>query len=464
MITDGNGGQGSNTPAPIESNVNLGALLGNSFGVGNQNPAPATPNPTAPTNVDPATPPANGQVVPTTPNGQVAPTVIPDAPQTPAPVVETVIPDNPQSFEEVLLVVSPSSTSPLKAEIFKLFKANGVDDKGNLVNAQGNLVLSAEDFRDFVDNDNLPVNENGEAINALGEVIKSKEQLLQDNSVIVPVREAVETNFGIKLPEGTEFPDTTEGIVKLVQESVKQLNVGVIKNYLETNPEIKGFAQHLALGGTAENYSPSNINYKEINVKTLDEVSKLEFLKRSFGLQGNPNPDSIIKLIQKEGEEELNKQVGAALTFLDAKQTQTNQLRDQQIQHQIKAQEEADNRYWNDVQKTVLNGKLGSLDIPVKERQAFFDYMAKPINDKYESAEAQDIAKDSMEFELMVSYLRYKKGDVSQLVENLAKTKQVKSLSDRVNKFNGINNASGVPISNNTNKVKSNLTIETLLG
>lgn len=456
MITDGNGGNG-NTP-PNESQVSLGALLGNGgFGIGST-PVPSATNPTPATPTEIVVSPVGEQVQPVTP-------VPPVEGQGTPPVEEVIIPDNPQNFDEVLLVMTPTSTSPLKAQIFKLFKADKVDDKGNLLNTNGQVVLKAEDFKDFVDNDNLPVNEKGEAINALGEVIKSKEQILEDNSIIVPAKTAVETNFGIKLPDNLELPDTIDGVVKLVEESVKQLNTGTIKNFLENNPELKGFAQHLALGGTADTYSPSNINYKEINVKTLDESAKLDFLKRAFQLQGNPNPDSIIKLIQKEGEEELNKHVGASLTFLDAKQKENNQLRDQQVIAQQQQQEQADRQYWTDVQKVVTNGNLGAITIPLKERQAFFDYMTKPINNKHESAEILDMSKDTVEFELLVSFLRYKKGDISQLVENLSRTQRVKSLSDRVNKINSINNGNGVPATTNTNKAKmTNLSIETLLG
>jgi len=433
MITDGNGG----TP-PIESNVDISSLLSN-----------------------------NGSVVLPTSLEQAPTDIVAPATTVVEPVVPPVV-EPAGLFEQTLANFQRTDLSDedkdAQASLMDFFKATQIDAKGNLLNSAGALVLSADKLKSYLEEDQLPLNTTGDVINDLGEVVRTHAQLLEDNSVVAPLREAMETNFGVSFPADFVLPDTQEGIINLVQETVKQLNRNTVVNFLEAQPEVKGFVQHLALGGTVDNYQSSNINYKGVDVKTLDDTSKLEFLKRSFTLQGNPSPDSLIDLIKKAGEEELNKATKGALDFLDKKQTENNTARDQQVQ--LQQQEEAQNikEYWNNVEQVITKGTLNSINIPVTERQAFFDYLARPINDNMESAESLDIQKDSVEFQLLVSYLRYKGGDVSLLAKNIAKQERVQTLSERMNKHR-TPNGSGVPsTSGSSSRQTSNLDITTLLG
>lgn len=449
MEANANGGQ-NNTP-PNEPNVTLSSITSatNLNHVSNV-PTPPAHEPQQP--VEPVTPPVDN-------NPPVQPATVPPV-DTP-PVNE--IPETIESYEDIIKVLNSSSDHSLKADIFGLFKATKSDDKGNLLNDEGKVVLSAEKFKDFVENDNLPLNEGGEAVNELGEVIRSKEQLLQDTAVIIPIQSAIETNFGIKFSDTSKFTDNTEGIVNLISESLKQLNVGAVRTYLDSNPELKGFAQHLALGGSVDTYSSSNINYKDINIKNLDESSKIDFIKKSFALQGNNNSEGLINLIKQAGEDEVNKYTANALIYLDGKQTETNKLRDEQLKQQHIAEQNQIKDYWTNVENIIQKGDLKLINIPVKERQGFFEYISKPINDKMDSAESLDMQKDSTEFDLMVSYLRYKKGDLSQLVNNLSSTDRVKKLSDKIKKYNSTINGSGVPITTSTSGKDANITIEKLL-
>jgi hypothetical protein len=435
MTTEGTGG---NNP-PIESNVDITSLLSNQQ------------LPTNPTNPEPVLP------------GLTQP-VLPDVVNNTTPTITEPLGVFDQTLVDFKRTDLSEEEKSAQGELLSFFKATNVDDKGNLLNENGQVVLTTEALKNYLDNDDLLISENGDVVNSLGEVIQTKADLLNTYSVVTPVKSAIETNFGVKFEGTQDFPDTTEGIIDLVQESLKQLNKNTVLNFLEAQPEVKGFVQHLALGGTVDTYKSSNIDYKGVDVKTLDDTSKLEFLKRSFTLQGTPNPEGLIDLIKKAGEEEINKATKGALDFLDAKQVEQNANRDAQLQQQYQQQEQDITNYWKNVETVVSKGNLNHINIPVQERAGFFDYLSKPINDKMESAEALDLEKETIETQLLISYLRYKKGDLSQLVNNIAKEQKVLTLSERMHKQRATNNGNGVPITKGSNNKTSSVSLEALLG
>lgn len=435
MSTNGNGSE-----EPIKSQVSLGGMLD-----GNQTPVqPAVVAPVEP-------------VVVPTPQGVVTPPITTgnEPIVTPTPNVET--------FESLVgSLTSPTLTAELqstKEALLSTFKATTLDANGNLLNAANEVILSADKLKAYVDNDTLPLDAQGNVVNDKGEIIQTKAELDNDFSIINPVKSALETNFGVELPADLELPDTEEGIVKLVSEVVKAKTTNTVVNFLEANPELKGFYQHIALGGKPEDYTSSNIDYKGINIKNLDEAAKTQLLAKSFSLQGTPNKENLIEIIKKAGEEELNKATASAVLFLDAKQSEFNQQREQELLEAADLEEENTEKYWQSVKSVVDKGTLGNINIPLADREAFFNYMAKPINTNYDSAESTDAAKDSLEFQLLVSYLRYKKGDISKLASIIATEQKVTTLKDRLNTLNR-RTENGVPITgSNSSSGKAGTTL-----
>ncbi len=434
---------------PIESNVSLGEMLGGSTII--------TESPVI------QTPPVITPPVVTDPNSSITPTIGNE------PVVQPIVPEV-ETFEGLVSNFNSETISDelkeTKETLLSTFKATKIDTKGNLLNDANEVILSADKLKNYIDNDILPIDDKGNVINDKGEILQTKAEVDKQNSVIIPIKSALETNFAIKLADNLDFPETEEGIIQLVSEAIKTKTTNAVRTFLDAVPEVKGFYQHLALGGTAETYTSSNVDYKGINIKNLDESAKIQLLAKSFTLQETPNKDNIIDLIKKAGEEELNKATASAILFLDKKQTETNVAKDRELQALNIQEEQETEQYWNDVNKVVKDGKLGRINIPLAEREAFFNYMSKPINTNYESAESVDSAKDSLEFQLLVSYLRYKKGDISKLAESISKEDKVVNLKSKLaNLTRRIDN--GVPIttsSGNSGKPSGNLSLDGLLG
>ena len=410
--------------------------LGDILGTGSTYPMSPTPIPPA-TSKD-----GEGTTPPVIP---VAPVTQPGTPSTPPVSGEGE--GEPTYLEIVKDFANPQASDDIKGlyqEVLTTFKGKSVDAQGNVLDANNKIIMTADKVEDFLLNDNLPLNEEGALVDVEGNVLKTADEILAESSTILSVKAALESNLAITFPDTVAFPDTIEGIVELVSTGLKQQEKKIVTSFLEANPEVKQFTNHLALGGTPDTYKASNIDYKAIDIKVLDNQTKLNLLNQSFKEQGNTNPGYLIDLIAKAGDEAINKATYDALKFLDEKQTQTNAQRDAEVaQAQAKQIKEVET-YWNNVEQTINSGKLNNLNIPVKERQAFFEFMSKPVDEDFNSAESLKAQKESLEFQLLVSYLRFKDGDLSQLATNIAKDTQVKSLTERMNKNRRIDR-NGVP-------------------
>jgi hypothetical protein len=446
MVTNDGGTPGGE---PSKSDVSLGALYNPIPG---QAP-PVTPPATLPV-VDPATPPVVDPPTTTQP-------IVVDPPAVPAQ----------ETFEDIIKLFNSDTISAEdkldKDLLLSSFKATKLDDKGNLLNDANEVVLNATKVKAFLDNNTLPLDDKGNVINDKGEIIKTKEQVLKENSVVDYVRNAIETNTGLTLPADLELPDDETGIVTIVTELLKSQRQTLIPNFLDANPELKGFAEHLMLGGTAENYSSSNIDYKAIKLKDLDDTSKLGLVRKSFEIQGSPNSEMLLDLIKTGGDDKINQATADAIKFLDAKQSENNSLRSQQVAQAQKVEEQRAEIYWGKVQDIVTkSGKVGNIVIPVVDREKFFDYLSHPIDEEYNTADYINSTKDSVEFNLLVSYLRYKGGDVGKLAALVAQQQHVENLRSRFDTLRGLTNGNGVPQTSNTkaNSKGTNLSLENLMG
>lgn len=457
MVTEGTGSN-----EPIKSNVSLGAL-------GNPNPNPE-PNAGGTGNPDP-----NGNPHPqgTPPNGQPSGDGNPPA-GNPNPNGSGNPPSNagadnklPETFNELLPFLSANSNdnaevNALKGQLLETFKATAIDDKGNLLDATGDIIFKAETLQKFIDSDELPVNEKGELVNDKGEVIR---QVQTPRNIVADLKTSVEADFGIQFADDVDFPDTEEGLKLLIKESVKAKSTNAIKSFLESNPALKGFYQHLALGGSPETYSSNNVDYKSINIKTLDEGAKVDLLNKMFTAQGLPNKDNMLNLIKTAGQEELDKAVAGAVLYLDHQQTEKTKAQEAQLLAQQEQEAKAVEAYWEDVNKLVVKeGKLGRVVIPTTDREAFFNYMARPVDDDYNSADSLAAQKDSLEFQTLVSYLRFKGGDISKLASIIASEKRLETLAERMARIKETDNGEGVPRTVKGNSGSGSISLGSLLG
>jgi hypothetical protein len=412
--------------------VSLDDVIGGPFAGGNSTPDTGTnPTPNAPTDLPPSTPP---QPIDT---GNQDP---------PTPPVNTDPPIGEENFDAfVSRLTNPTEDDKESIDgILDVFKGANLDTKGNILNDKGEIVLSAEKLKAYVDEEALPLDDKGNMVNDKGEILQTALQLLQQDSLVHATKSSIETNFGISFPEGYEVEDTEDGLIAMVNDAVAINNQNSIRSFLDASPTLKSFYQHLVLGGTPESFSNSNVDYRSIDVLSLNPESKMSYIKEMFRLQGNENPDAFLDVLKTAAPDVLNKNVASAILYLDKHQASINESREQQIIQQRQQAANEDKQYWEGIKNVVTKGKLNEVTIPVVEREKFYQYLASPVEDG-RSQDMIDSANDSQEFDVMVSYLRYKKYDISKLAANISREQKATTLKDRFNKYNRMKTTSGTP-------------------
>lgn len=417
---------------------------------GNQNPQGSLPSLDAvidatlgiggtPAGTEPVTPPAGTEGTPPVEGGQQQ-----AQGQQAQQQQQAQPPANNSPIEEdnltSLLSADDSSLSEedrtLKNTLLSTFGAAGIDANGNLVNEQGQVVLSKDSLDKYIDTGEVLLDAQGNQIDETGKIIKPASEVNVANTIIELSKNAIEQELGFTLLDSEGKPksysNSVEGSTELLKDVATNATVNAVTAFLNSNPELKDIYFHLANGGKLDDYTASNIDYTTVDVTTLDRTGKLNYIKQSFEQQGVKNAGSLIKTLEQSSDEALTQ--AAADAIITLKQVSEDAKVQREREYQLNQQKEAQalEEYWNNVNSVITNGKLKDINIPNAEKDDFFKYLAVPINSKGESQEMIDAEKESEEDRLLLSYLRFKKFNLNDLVNLKAKTNRLEQLRSRV--------------------------------
>ena len=417
---------------------------------GNQNPQGSLPSLDAvidatlgiggtPAGTEPVTPPAGTEGTPPVEGGQQQ-----AQGQQAQQQQQAQPPANNSPIEEdnltSLLSADDSSLSEedrtLKNTLLSTFGAAGIDANGNLVNEQGQVVLSKDSLDKYIDTGEVLLDAQGNQIDETGKIIKPASEVNVANTIIELSKNAIEQELGFTLLDSEGKPksysNSVEGSTELLKDVATNATVNAVTAFLNSNPELKDIYFHLANGGKLDDYTASNIDYTTVDVTTLDRTGKLNYIKQSFEQQGVKNAGSLIKTLEQSSDEALTQ--AAADAFITLKQVSEDAKVQREREYQLNQQKEAQalEEYWNNVNSVITNGKLKDINIPNAEKDDFFKYLAMPINSKGESQEMIDAEKEDNEDRLLLSYLRFKKFNLNDLVNLKAKTNRLEQLRSRV--------------------------------
>ena len=417
---------------------------------GNQNPQGSLPSLDAvidatlgiggtPTGAEPVTPPAGTEGNPPVEGGQQQ-----AQGQQAQGQQQAQPPANNSPIEEdnitSLLSADDSSLSEedrtLKNTLLSTFGAAGIDANGNLINEQGQVVLSKESLDKYIDTGEVLLDAQGNQIDETGKIIKPASEVSVANTIIELSKNAIEQELGFTLLDSEGKPksysNSVEGSTELLEDVATNATVNAVTAFLNSNPELKDIYFHLANGGKLDDYTASNIDYTAVDVTTLDRTGKLNYIKQSFEQQGLKNAGSLIKTLEQSSDEALTQ--AAADAIITLKQVSEDAKVEREREYQLNQQKEAQalEEYWNNVNSVITNGKLKDINIPNAEKEDFFKYLAVPINSKGESQEMIDAEKEDNEDRLLLSYLRFKKFNLNDLVNLKAKTNRLEQLRSRV--------------------------------
>lgn len=259
-----------------------------------------------------------------------------------------------------------------------------------------------------------------------------------DSSDLKPFYEALNKELGVnefdydKVDEGIPglmgyLKDVVTSSVESELENIKEMGNGLVGNLYE----------YLRNGGKPEEFVKTFLETPDMSKLDLaDESNQKAVLKAYLESQDFDKDEIDDKLESYDAAGILEKEAKSAQRKLEKIETARKEqflAAQQQAAEQRKAQVDA---YWNDIKETIDKADtIGGFPIDDKDRDAFFNYMAKPGKDGL--TELQKLYNDK-EQSLKLAYAAFKNFKFENVVKK-AKTEAVKDVKKAITRFTDTN-------------------------
>lgn len=235
-----------------------------------------------------------------------------------------------------------------------------------------------------------------------------------------------------------EFEDTPEGIVKLVQKTGGKIAVDTLDRVFKQHPTVKAHLEFVQNGGDPNKFLATLDADKEYTAIELteDNVEGQKQMLRAYFTAKGEDPafhDDLIEAYEDKGQLfEKSKAADAALT-------KTREARQAQVLEAQKAEAAAERaeqeKVWNKVNEIVTTAPdIGGIPISQRERAKFQEYISKPVDAEGRTQRDVDMEKATLDQQLAIDLLMYKKLDMSTIIQKKASSTAAKNLRDRLQK------------------------------
>lgn len=350
-----------------------------------------------------------------------------------AEVIESVKADLEEQFNS-FDNADDKEAQDLKKDLLALFDtAVDFDQQGNAIDKDGEIVGTYEDLVNKIASEpEVKYDAAGNQLGEDGKIVKTKHDLDIEASEVNTI--AQELGYEIIDGEGNVklYPQGNDGIKQLVEDVANQKNVQDQKDFFNQNPVLREVSKHLLAGGDLSEFQKP-VDYSGVDIKALSFENKRNYIKQSYLAEGlaEERANKIVEGLTKETLKD--EEVQEALTVLETKDTERQDARQATLQAQADQRVKDNTAHWNNVKSIVTEGKLDDFNIPKKDRDGFFKYLAIPVKDGL----SQDmIDKREMELPstLKEAYFRYTGYDVSLAAREGANTSRVQSIRERLRK------------------------------
>ena len=236
----------------------------------------------------------------------------------------------------------------------------------------------------------------------------------------------------------TDYEDTAEGLTALTKDIASKMASQQLDEVLEGFPLVKNHLEYVLNGGQSEQFMQTydpNMDYNKMSIDEDDVRSQKALLSDYFLAKGH-DKEFIEEIVQDYSDSgKLFDKSEAARQALGKVQAQERtQLLEQQKEMNRKQIEEQQN-FWDGVATTIKDSnEFAGLTVPQKEKNKFFDYLSKPVNKEGYTQRDIDHANAEMEKKLAIDYLMFKGFNLDQIINTKARTKNTKSLRDKISK------------------------------
>jgi len=235
-----------------------------------------------------------------------------------------------------------------------------------------------------------------------------------------------------------DYPDTAEGLTEMTKDIASQMADDRLDEVLESFPLVKDHLQYVLAGGQSQDFMQAhdpNLDYNAFTLTEDDTRSQKAILSDYFRVKGHDN-DFINEMLEDyEDSGKLHNKAEAARQALGKAQEQRNaQLVEQQNQMRYQQMQEQET-FWNGVADTIKDSKeFAGLQVTEREKSKFFNYLSQPVSRDGRTQRDLDHAQADMEVKLAIDYLMFKGFNLDTIIDKKAKTKQTRSLRDKIAK------------------------------
>lgn len=337
--------------------------------------------------------------------------------------------------------------------------AIGFDEDGNLVNDKEEVVLPADKVKEALGTVKPNYDDKGNLVDNQGNIIKTKEQLNGGNDKPL-VAEDIIKNIGFEIKDETgkvkEYKNTTDGVLEYISDVIPQLKLQAQAELIEGNPRLKRYYENaVRLNVPDEEYFKNATDYTKLKPEEIKDNQFESFIRADLKEQGwdEARINSQLEMIRaskKEKEEAQN-----ALKSLQKRQVQREidnrknfESLEQQKLDKIKS-------HWEGIENTVVKtGKINEFTIPLAQRQQFFDYLSKAVDENKRSQAQVDYLSLPLNERLMLDYMLFRKKSLSNVV-NLdvfkaaaKRVRRLQTISKNNSRTGGSGNGSPVKFTN----------------
>jgi hypothetical protein len=292
-------------------------------------------------------------------------------------------------------------------------------------NVEQEEVQEEEVVTDVKDEEPKPVEEEVQEVQETNE--ESEEE---DATVVAEILKA----FGYETDNAYE--DTSEGLINMTKDIAQTLADERIDEVMDKFPLVRQHLEYVLNGGESQNFMQAydpNLDYNRIKIESDDVRSQKAVLSEYFNLKGHDREFTKEMITDYTDSGKLHDKAEAARKALGkVQQQQQMQMVEQQKQmrtQQYQQQEE----FWKGVADTLENGKeFSGLTVPEREKSKFFNYLSKPITEQGYTQRDLDHSEAALETRLAIDYLMFKGFNLDQIINTKAKTKNSKSLKDKI--------------------------------
>lgn len=314
----------------------------------------------------------------------------------------------------------------------------------------------------IIDEVECTVNANGEAVDANGVVVKTKEELealvANAQTAEASVLETLQTRFGTDFKDENGntivFEDTPEGLASYVdavlKNNIEQTKDAVINSLFKTYPVLEQVYTHIKLNGSLDNFNVIP-DRSGVTIDKDSEEQQIAVIKEEWELQGKKgNVQGYIDYLKATGilydtAVESNKTVAE---IYDVRRAE----KEAELAEVEAAEKARIDSYWKQVDEVVAKGEILGYKIPdniqktvdgktvIVSKDDFKRYINSPVDVEGNTAYMLDEAKvddnTRMQDDLLRAYLRFTGGNYSSLVGmavNKEKVLKLKTQSQQAN-------------------------------